>query len=73
MSPREAEAVAVAADALDGAGDPAALVVALVAELARRGRLPVREVAVVLGQLIDRWSPHIASQPGTRAVFEVEP
>ena len=53
MSPREAEAVAVAADALDGAGDPATLVVALVAELARRGRLPENERAVVLAGLIE--------------------
>lgn len=47
MSPREAEAVAVAADALDGVGDPAALVVALVAELVRRGRLSKFEAGVV--------------------------
>jgi hypothetical protein len=53
VSPGELEAVAVAADALDGAGDPAALVVALVAELARRGRLPENEVAVTLARLIE--------------------
>lgn len=55
MSPQEIEAVAVAADTLDGAGNPVALLVALVAELSRRDRLPENEVAVLLKELNETY------------------
>lgn len=45
--------MAVIFDILEDTGDPVALLVALVAELSRRDRLPENEVAVLLKELIE--------------------
>lgn len=54
MSPAE-EAVQIAADALEGAGDPTQLALALISELFQRGKLSLNEVAVLLKELNETY------------------